>query len=365
MKLAICTPVNEQIPISNNKGIAYIYQYIAFVQSIKDNIHSVEYDIYVFNTKPFSEEYTERLESMGVKILTRPTDFTFFNRPEIYLEDLGDDYDYRLVTDCDMIFCSDITPEHVQYIQQYDALAMYGHQNISAKTYREICTTLNLNVPPEIIQAENTKDRRNFTAEKNLKYHFTPDCPRLFPYFNNGVIMIKNSMSQDLGKLWKQARATAAENYKWMANKKSCGIVLTGAGQLTMGLCISHLTQNWAPLPRGFNVVVTPLAEKFTKLDNMIASGIQPVLLHYIAAKYNMPIYKRYLDYYLKPFKNNNASKNNKPYNKTLDHFFGPLPESYKEPLIPIINANAASTDTNASTSTSTKNGNNSILDKK
>ena len=300
LNLAICTCFNdiEKISIAQRKTtnnsiksyLTYTEQFEGLYRSIKKNLKSVNYKIYIFNTIPFSQELNDYYKKLGVIVLTRKTDNEYFNRPEIYMEKIN--CDYKLVLDVDTLIVNDFGINVINYIKKFDCMGTYGHRNINKYFYNEILNALNLSIPKEIELVNNNNDY-NWSNIATYSYIFnkTPGLfqKRQFPYFNNGCIIIKNDKSYELGKLWKIKRQELYD--------KNLIPNLGQSGELTIGLCINHLFDNWFHSPKGFNLVCSCQTNKYINLE--FEKFTKPYIIHYISVPYNSKIYDKYMKEYL------------------------------------------------------------------
>ena len=83
---------------------------------------------------------------------------------------------------------------------------MYGHRNLNYNYYTKICNQLNIKIPKEIDQTKEYKNDKKWTVKNTFKYNNSnyDINNKLFPYFNNGAIIIKNEISNKVGRLWKK-----------------------------------------------------------------------------------------------------------------------------------------------------------------
>ena len=301
LNIAICTCFNDVDHLSNRKRsknsvksfLTYTQQFEILYESIKKNLKSVNYKIYIFNTIPFSSKLNTNYQDKGIIVLTRQSDHKYYNRPEIYLENI--ECDYKLVLDVDTIIVNDFGPDIINYIKKYDCMGTYGYRNINKNSYIQILKKLKLKIPTEINLLKNNNNYKwtnvgtySLNLNKNDSNHIT----RKFPYFNNGCIIVKNEKSYELGKLWKIKRNEATLE-KLLINKGQCG-------ELTIGLCINHLFDNWNHCPKGFNLVCSQGTEKYLNLE--VENFTKPYIIHYVDVPYNCNIYNKYMYKYFNKY---------------------------------------------------------------
>ena len=277
------------------KNFDYLYQFYFLYKSIKKHFKTIDYNIYVLNTVPFPENINNALKKMGVIVLTRTSDHLSFNRKIFFYINYSESYienircDYKMILDADTLFVSDITIDIIEYIKTKDALGMYGSRNFNKSYYTTICNKLGLKIPDEINQRQGGRSDGRWTTESTYLYNKSDYNinNRLFPYFNNGAIIIKNSLSKSLGILWKNKRSKLTKmGYNNLGQN----------GELTIGLCINHITNNWGPLPKGFNLVCSVVtADMFTNLKVENKHGVKPILIHWQLLNINSNLYKKYV----------------------------------------------------------------------
>ena len=67
-------------------------------------------------------------------------------------------------------------------------------------------------------------------------------------------------------------------------------------GELTIGLSINNITDNWGPLPKGFNLVLScKTSNRYSNLDIENIYGVKPILIHWQKLYININIYKKYV----------------------------------------------------------------------
>ena len=267
------------------KNFDYLHQFYFLYKSIKKYLKNINYKIYILNTIPFTKKINNVLKKMGVIVKTEKSDHPLFNRPESYIININ--CDYRMILDADTLFVSEFSIEMIDYIKSKDAMGMYGHRNFNDKYYRKICNILDIKIPKEINQTKKNLNNGQWTIKNTYKYNNKNyDMEkRLFPYFNNGAIIVKNEISNKIGRLWKKNRNKLTRlGYNNFGQN----------GELTIGLTINHITDNWGPLPKGFNLVLSVMTKRYQNLNVEKILGVKPILIHWQLLNINSNIYKKY-----------------------------------------------------------------------
>ena len=236
------------------QNLDLINQIYLLWKSLQINVTSVDFQLYVFTIKEYvTNEIRIIFEKIGINLIELDTKLKSHFRPLIYTYHL--DCDYKVILDADIMFLNDFSQEDIDHIIKYDVMGMYGHRNINYNMYINILKGLSLKITNEIEETKSYASNRRWTTLNTYKYNINKTDQRLFPYFNNGMIIIKNSLSEEFGKLWEEKRLQ-------MAKLNLYGINLGQSGELTIGLVANHLTDNWNALPKGFNLVCSNMTKK-------------------------------------------------------------------------------------------------------
>ena len=268
------------------KNFDYLYQFLFLYESIKIHLKDIDYTIYVLTTRPHTI-IANKLKELGVIMLTKPCDHPLYNRPQSYIMDVK--CDYRLIMDADTLFCNEFTADIIDQIKEKDALGMYGHRNINYDFYNKICNQLEIKIPKEIEETKQYLNNKHWTTRNSYLYNDKNynTNERLFPYFNNGAIIVKNEFSKKIGLLWKELRDKLTK----------FGYFNKGPnGELSIGLAINHITKNWGPLPKGFNLVLScETKDRYRNLKVETEFGVKPILIHWQSLSMNDEVYKKYV----------------------------------------------------------------------
>lgn len=273
------------------RKLSYLDQFVVLYYSIKKN-WKFPNKINLCHSQDFSKEWLDVLMQLDIDIIRLSADEDdnqYYVRPYCYLHKMKGTH--KLILDCDMVAL-----ENPTFDLKYDAMGSYGGYYYNK--WRELCNYLGCKYPEYPIRYKSPKNNK-YHALMQDHYHLIDDDTKYFPFFNNGAIMIKEKMSYKVGAVWKGFR-------KKMDNKYFCPNMLTG-GEMTIGLAINHVTDNWGPLPRGFNLRVSAVAR------NLLRQYKGPIsLLHYTTRR-SVPSYiKRHEKYFnvLNEIKNKRTLKN-------------------------------------------------------
>ncbi|MGG7036600.1 MAG: hypothetical protein ACI7YS_15595 [Flavobacterium sp.] len=253
--------------------ISYFDQFLILYESICTTWkkEKFDYEFHILHSIPFTKKKQRILENLRggvtVKMVTYPPHRDKI-RPMAYYLDV--DCDYKLVLDVDMLALKE--PD---FDFSVDAQAMYGGNKYNPNQWQKVCEHLNCDFPKDLIIKQDEGHYREFGIKEYFLYHTDPNCPKMFPYFNNGAIFIRNSLSKELAKVWEGYRASYTEFVK-----KEFNTNIDLEGQDVMGLAIHNVAKEWLPFQRGFNFI---LQEKFEDGVAILRNHEdQAVLLHYI-----------------------------------------------------------------------------------
>lgn len=272
----------------NAKGMGYVpksygkypltsvNQFIILYFSIKKNWSNMNINkIYFIHSLPLNAIDKRILSKLDIIILYKPTlskhkALLHSSREHSYL--IPSDADYKLILDTDMIA---IKEPNLDF--SHDVMATYEPNQWDYKVWQELCNACKCKLPNYNIRKE-TKQSSIYT-----QYYANPNTPKAFPYFNNGAVLIKSSISNEIGKKYVY--------YTDEIRKKTAHY----AAQMAIGLAINEVTDNWGILPRGFNYLAT--LEQYTKFNiNDIT------LFHYLGKSGGINLH-RYDSYFREAFK--------------------------------------------------------------
>lgn len=264
---------------------SYFIQFLMLYESITNNWKRVSfnYDIIIIHSVPFNNIQQQIIDSIDIECrLVKGPDHPLKIRPQAYIMDT--DCDYRLILDVDMLALREPQFEFTTEIQ-----AMYGGNKYNKKQWEEICRYIGHPMPKQPILKLSNGSYGNWGFLEHFIYQTTCTRTRLFPYFNNGAILLKNSLSHNIGETWLRYRELYT---KFVYEKQSIDIDLDG--QDVIGLAISSVTKNWAALPCGFNFIIQ---EKFILGKILTILRRKPSLIHYINAENSIYYCKIIEDY--------------------------------------------------------------------
>jgi hypothetical protein len=296
-KIAIIVTVNDIKTFHGGslsgikKQISYIDQFLILYETVKKNWTTPNYvfEFYLFHSIPFSEEVKNILKKTDVTVtLVNYEKHKTKIRPVAYFYDI--ECDYRLVLDVDMI-----AVDNPVFDLNLDFQAMYGGNKYNKEQWEEICEFLNVTMPQYPIFKKEAGAYNSWSVEEMYLYNTYQLKEKIFPYFNNGAILIKNDISKKFVSNWEEKR----EKYMHYV-KNTQNIEIDFEGQDIVGVVLNDISSNWKPFDVGFNF---PLQEKFEKtkhlLKNTKTNASFLSLLHYInidkESKWSNLIFKEYL----------------------------------------------------------------------
>ena len=245
------------------KNINLLQQFICLYDSIKKNL-KIPHDIYITHYDDFNEHDMNILKKLQVnfsKVNVSNICDASFERYNIPTKVKGT---HRLICETDMLLINNPPFEF-----EYDFQAGYAGKIMFKKKYIDkLVNYYNLNISPEI----------NYKF-KNLFYHYNiikTSYKKLYPHFNNGLILIKEHLSHIFYKYIIDNKIT---NTKFLPFIKKTPLYQHISNQIMVGLILTNLTNNWKPFKPGINYLFTNIYEinKFGK-DNIY-------LLHYCGSK--------------------------------------------------------------------------------
>lgn len=311
--IAIITPFNDLETFEGGSKaslklqISYFDQFLILYSSIIKNWKQKKftYSFYIIHSKPFSEARLKILNQLPeVKVLFAEYDLHETKiRPLAYTLDF--DCDYRLILDVDMFALMEPDLDFTADVQ-----AMYGGTRYNEKQWKTICSYIGAEYPDfELLQTEEGNYKK-WGMNSHFAYHLEDRYleKRLFPYFNNGAVLVKNSISKKLGELWEDYRTRYAKYLKEVEGVDA-GIV----GQNVIGLAIHNTTKNWTAFPRGFNFLLQNFQADSHSLIEFFDSN-KVSLFHYINVPENT-IYYNLVDSEYKNIRSTYYAKKSKFWN--------------------------------------------------
>jgi len=262
---------------TTKKSISPLDQLKAFCLSVHRNWKdSFDYRITVCHTIPYTNKERKIIEDLDVDILkVAPSHSSLcphICRSSMFQVELRHTGTHRFIMDIDMLVLDKFPP--IDW--EIDFHAAFGNTFFPQMPFMiaAICERLSIPIP----------DKSTF---KNLmeKYYRGEDWKDFFPYFNGGMIIVKEVISSSLGDMFQNAMGLLDINM-WPKHQKPH---LHYLGQLVVGLVGTHLAKSWTPLPKGVNFCA--LIEKdFPKQKQYV--------YHYAGSKEYF-VKKRFPDYFL------------------------------------------------------------------
>jgi hypothetical protein len=245
--------------------ISYVAQFLISVSSIKENWNSdlFTYKFYVIHSEPFGESVRQKIENTGATLIHIDYKSPTYLRTFCFTERI--ECDYRLVLDNDTFGLS--TPN---FDFTKDILAGFGGCRYNKNTSDDLCNVLSLKKPNTAPISKSPT--MNWNGNEYRKYYDGVEYGDIFPYFNCGALLIKNSLSLEFGNLLRQS-VNMANNWAIKHNHK---IWL----QDFYGLCINHITNNWGVFETGFNFIINPNIPDIRYVMNNYKGKTS--LIHYI-----------------------------------------------------------------------------------
>jgi hypothetical protein len=252
-KVAIILPFNDIGEIhggsrSGFKGqISYFDMFLMLVESIKENWQGkyFEYRIIALHSLPFSDEKKAILEQINVDVVKANYDeHPLKIRPAAYTMDF--DCDFRLILDVDMIALKEPNFDFSK-----DVLSTYGGNKYNKGQWKDICAYLGCKTPNFVCLKLKIGHYRRWRFLEHYLYQAGWIKGRVFPYFNNGAVLIKNECAAKVGSVWLDFRRLYTQYIQ-----ETQGADISLEGQDVIGLAINQITDNWSILPRGCNYIV-------------------------------------------------------------------------------------------------------------
>lgn len=293
-KVAIVLPFNDidTFQGGSRKGlkssISYFDQFLVLYESILKNWKkkAFDYNIYVLHSIPFSPQKQRILSRLDVNVIpVKYKNHPLKIRPMAYLEEI--DCDFRLILDVDMYVLN-----QPKFDFEADAQAMYGGNKYSHNQWVNICEYLKCKMPSQEVLVKEDGSYRSWSYNEHFLYNSGSLSDRIFPYFNNGAILIKNGLAPKLAQRWDELRTLYTEYVKQTQH-----LDIDLEGQDVMGVAINSITENWKPFSIGMNFILQSRFEESKKLQEFIPAE-EISLFHYINPEADSPYYQIVLDEY-------------------------------------------------------------------
>lgn len=298
--LAIILPLNDYTPAdrlpgtsTQNSSVNFkskkTYGTLAGLFSYSLNKNWIEseldftWEVYVIYNQYLAPENLNILSSLPKTHVIKVDYPAPMLRPVAYTMDI--ECDFRLVCDSDIIAINPTTFDFT-----LDAAGTVGSNNWPEYRWLELSESIGSPLEEDkyhypctdctwdIFKASRQLEETVFNMRNGHIPHAGPDGRPMFPYFNNGCIFIRDSISLEVGELWQTYRVKLSE-----ATSKKKGAV----GQYIIGLAIADTTDNWGYLTTQHGIINDYRVRKnFGKIN---IKSLQPVpsvgLLHYIGVR--------------------------------------------------------------------------------
>lgn len=238
--LVFCSPNYSKDNRINTikRKITVVDQFIILYKSIKNN-WNFPYRISLCNSIEFNKTDKERLSELDIDLYFVEPDIPelpFYCRGACFNVQTSIKGTHRLVLDTDMIALKNPNFDYeVDFQAIYAGSLLFNNNDIKyiSKKFGLKETLINNN-------ANGSLFKRYFNDEKNI-----------YPYFNGGAILIKEEISTQFANLWTPTLLLST-NKGW--NDKNVAHSKKHLGcQLTIGLALLTITDNWKPFEKGFN----------------------------------------------------------------------------------------------------------------
>jgi hypothetical protein len=194
------------------------------------------------------------------------------------------DCDFRLVLDNDTLGVSE--PD---FDFDMDIQGGFGGCKWNRKQWVDICEWLNIPCPPQTPITE-TGAFDNWNSLEYVRYINTGKWENLFPYWNAGVLFIRDSLSKFYGSMLVNTSIKYFRNPQYKMNKLFV--------QDTMGVSAHAVTTKYSALPIGTNMLCLYNQNSVVDFNERYKGKVS--LVHYIMLEKGQRFSKMILDYHLK-----------------------------------------------------------------
>jgi hypothetical protein len=276
-KVAVILPFNDVETMSGGSRngikskISYFNQFLMLYESIQENWHNehFEHQLIVLHSMPFNKKKKAILDRLNVEIVTSEyQEHPLKIRPGAYIMDF--DCDFRLILDVDMIALKEPVFDF-----KVSAQAVYGGNKYNKNQWQNICRYLGCKVPSFLSMKLKKGRYQRWGILEHYLYHAGWLRWKIFPFFNNGAVLIKNELAPKLGDVWLEFRRSYTKYVQ-----ATQGIDIDQEGQDVIGLAINDSLYSWSTLPRGFNYAVNDSFPLGRLMNKNTRNGVS--MLHYI-----------------------------------------------------------------------------------
>lgn len=258
------------------KKINLIDQFIYAYNSIKKNWKTNNYDISLFYNKhiPFTEKDFNKLNKLDINIIPCEPDhikIPYLCRCSSLIYELPKKGTHRLILDCDILFLKE-----PKFNLTRDWQAMFaGSALIPNKDIKYINKKYNFNL---VLNNYNRKD----LFINYIKY--PNNYNKLFPHFNAGAYLIKESLCKKFVSLYKKAFNLAFDS-------NICPLSRHIGIQYAQSFALIKLSDNWEPFEPGINYLL-----KVYDINKFGKENIS--LLHYCGTDADKLVKKEFPEYF-------------------------------------------------------------------
>ena len=250
------------------KKYTILQQLIIAVNSIKTRWKNISYNINLIHTDTHDSHTADILEKLGVITYKVDPDWASgrYNlaRSKSYTHILKKNGTHRLIMDCDIIAINELLLNEKAWESDINVMYEYNtnvvrNQDLYNTMVSFLCNKFDLKQPTKKFVTSDNKWCNN--------YHITGqhlDCP----YFNPGVVLIKEEIAYNFGCLYKKLWKLASGEIKIpsdLGKIKSWKIM-----QVAMSIYMQELASNLNVFPGGVNMIpyLVPVYEKFKNFEN-------------------------------------------------------------------------------------------------
>ena len=263
----------------NNKKLSYVEQFIVFYHSIKKN-WTLPYRINLLHSLNFSKKDRKILNSLDINLIkVRPDDpnFKHICRWRCYVVPLKKPGTHRLLLDIDMIALKDPV-----FNYNLDIQVSVGETIRFKKPMIDfVCKKYGYEIPKGKLQGCPFRE------------YYLENKKDMFPYLNNGAVLIKNSFIKKFAPHFKATvKLFKKEEWKtWKNYKNITRFHRHFSRQILLGIIVVNLTKKWDYFPKGFNYLGKVLS--LNKFDIN-----QVTLYHYLGTNGQKEALKYFKQYF-------------------------------------------------------------------
>lgn len=264
--------------------IDYFDQFLISYESINDNWKNdtFTYEFHIIHSKPFSDEKVDLLNKLGVNVhLIKNAFGDTLMRTNAFLIDI--ECDFRLALDNDTF---GLTEPNFDF--NMDIQGGFGGCKWNRKEWENICEWLNIPCPVGTPITKGPGSFNNWNSNEYTRYVKTGSDKGLFPYWNAGVLFIRNSVSKYYGALLTACSFKYFKNPQYKINHLFV--------QDCMGVVANAVTEKYSTLPIGTNMLCLNNQPQLVQFNQNYKGKVS--LIHYIKLNKGQRFSKMILEYY-------------------------------------------------------------------